>query len=212
MANLHDIQQGSPEWFSARLGKVTASKIADVMMKPTTAGYQNYKAQLVCERLTGTATEGFTSSAMQHGTDTEPQARAFYEMETGFDVDEIGFVPHPEIGMSGASPDGMVGEVGLVEIKCPQPAEHIRILTGGDIKRNYLLQMQWQMACTGREWCDFVSFNPALPFEIQMHCQRVEADATAQAEITKAVTDFLADVEATAKKLTETYQKQDQAA
>jgi putative phage-type endonuclease len=205
------MDQHTEEWFAARLGKVTASKIADVMMKPTTAGYQNYKAQLVCERLTGTATEGFTSAAMQHGTDTEPQARALYELETGFDVAEVGFIQHPTIEMSGASPDGTVGNDGLVEIKCPQPAEHIRVLTGGEIKRNYTLQMQWQMVCTGREWCDFVSFSPSLPFEMQMHRQRVEADATLQAEITKAVTDFLADVDATARKLIETYQKKEAA-
>ena len=205
------MDQHTEEWFAARLGKVTASKIADVMMKPTTAGYQNYKAQLVCERLTGTATEGFTSAAMQHGTDTEPQARALYEIETGFDVAEVGFIQHPTIEMSGASPDGTVGNDGLVEIKCPQPAEHIRVLTGGEIKRNYTLQMQWQMVCTGREWCDFVSFSPSLPFEMQMHRQRVEADATLQAEITKAVTDFLADVDATARKLIETYQKKEAA-
>ncbi|MBQ0803111.1 MAG: YqaJ viral recombinase family protein [Sulfitobacter litoralis] len=205
------MEQRTEEWFAARLGCVTASRIADVMMKPTTAGYSNYKAQLVCERLTGVATEGFTSSAMQHGTDTEPQARAFYEMETGLDVAEVGFIPNASIPMSGASPDGLVGELGLVEIKCPQPAEHIRVLGGGDIKRNYLLQMQWQMECTGREWCDFVSFNPSLPHEMQMHCQRVEADRELQADIAKAVTAFLADVDATAKHLIETYQKKEAA-
>lgn len=206
------MDQGTNEWFAARLGKVTASKMADVMMKPTAAGYQNYKAQLVCERLTGTATEGFTSFAMQHGTDTEPQARAFYEMETGLDVSEVGFIPHPTIAMSGASPDGLAGDKGLVEIKCPQPPEHIRILTGGQIKRDYVLQMQWQMACTGREWCDFVSFNPALPFEMQMHCQRVTADHELQDEISKAVTAFLAEVDATTKQLIETYNNEGQAA
>ncbi len=200
-------QQGTPEWFAARLGCVTASRIADVMMKPTTAGYQNYRAQLICERLTGVPTETFTSAAMQHGTDTEPQARAFYEMETGLEVAEVGFIPHPTIEGSGASPDGTVGDVGLVEIKCPQPAEHIRTLTGGDIKRQYVLQMQWQMACTGREWCDFVSFNPALPFDMQIHIQRVEADAALQSEITEAVQAFIKDVIQTADNLTSKYRK-----
>jgi len=191
-----DVVQGTPEWHQARLGRVTASKIADVMMKPSTAGYQNYLAQLVCERLTGQPTETFVSAAMQHGTDTEAQARAFYEMETGNDVVEVGFVPHPKLAMSGASPDGLIGADGGVEIKCPQPAEHIRMLTGGPIQRKYLLQMQWGMACTGREWWDFVSFSPALPDRLQMHRQCVPMDAELVEEITEAVTLFLASVDA----------------
>lgn len=193
--NLPNHTQRSDEWFQARLGRVTASRIADVMMAKTTAGYQNYRAQLVCERLTGEATETFTSAAMQHGTDTEPRARAFYELEMGVTVAEVGFVPHPTLGMSGASPDGLVGDDGLVEIKCPNPATHIKSLTGASIDRKYRLQMQWQMACTGREWCDFVSFCPSLPMEMQMFRERVEADAEEQAEITAAVTSFLAEVD-----------------
>lgn len=189
------MEQRTEEWFEARLGRVTASRIADVMMKPTTAGYQNYRAQLVCERLTGEATESFTSAAMQHGTDTEPRARAFYELEMGMTVAEVGFVTHPSLAMAGASPDGLVGDVGLVEIKCPQPATHIKTLTGAGIDRKYRLQMQWQMACTGREWCDFVSFCPSLPDEMQMFRERVDANAEEQAEITAAVTAFLAEVD-----------------
>lgn len=188
--------QGTAEWHSERLGRVTASKIADVMMKSTTAGYQNYRAQLVCERLTGNPTETFTSGAMQHGTDTEPQARAFYEMETGLDVEQVGFIPHPTLGMTGASPDGLVGDVGLVEIKCPQPSTHIKTLTGANIDRRYVLQMHWQMICTGRGWCDFVSFCPSLPMELQMFRQRVVLDAALAAEITASVTIFLAAVDA----------------
>lgn len=195
-------EQRTDEWFQERLGKVTASRIADVMMKPTTAGYQNYRAQLVCERLTGNPTEAFTSAAMQHGTDTEPQARAFYELETGLEVQEVGFIPHPKLEMSGASPDGVIGDSGLVEIKCPQPATHIKTLTGASIDRKYMLQMQWQMACTGREWCDFVSFCPSLPMEMQMFRQRVDRDAEAVEEITVAVTGFLADIDALCADLT----------
>jgi len=194
-------EQGTQEWLEERLGRVTASRIGDVMMKATTAGYQNYRSQLVCERLTGRPTEMHVSAAMQHGTDTEPQARAVYTMQTGLMVEETGFIPHPSIAMSGASPDGLVGDDGLVEIKCPQPTEHIRVLTGGDIKRGYVLQMQWQMACTGRGWCDFVSFNPDLPDDLQVSIQRVEADAKLQAEIAAAVEAFLADVDAVIAKL-----------
>lgn len=195
------MEQGTTEWHEARLGRVTASRIADVMMKPTTAGFQNYRSQLVCERLTGRPTETFTSAAMQHGTETEPQARAMYTLTTGLSVDEVGFVPHPLIDMAGASPDGLVGELGLVEIKCPQPTEHIRVLTGGAIKPGYVLQMLWQMECTGREWCDFVSFNPDLPDDLQLHIQRVEYDSEKAAEITGAVRSFLASVDDTFAKL-----------
>lgn len=200
-------EQRTDEWFQQRLGKVTASKISDVMMKPTAAGYQNYRAQLVCERLTGNPTETFQSAAMLHGTETEPQARAFYEMETGLEVSEVGFIPHPSLEMAGASPDGLVGEIGLVEIKCPQPAKHIGTLTGAKIDRGYLLQMQWQMACTGREWCDFVSFCPSLPIDMQLYRQRIAADAEQIEEITAAVTAFIAETDRLVADLTQKYRK-----
>ena len=201
-------EQGTEAWHLDRLGKVTASKISDVMMKPQTAGFQNYRAQLVCERLTGQPTETFTSAAMIHGTETEPQARAFYELETGQTVTETGFINHPKLEMSGASPDGLVGETGLVEIKCPQPANHIKTLTGSAIDRKYLMQMHWQMVCTGREWCDFVSFNPGFPPEMQISVQRVEADAELHMEITAAVTTFLAQVDELHRDLAERYLEQ----
>lgn len=186
--------QGSDEWLAERAGKVTASALSNVMMAKTTAGYQNYMAQLICERLTGKPVETFKSAAMDHGTETEPQARAFYELETGHDVTECGFIPHPTIEGAGASPDGLIGDDGLVEIKCPQPAKHIRNLTGGTIDKGYMLQMQFQMECTGRRWCDFVSFNPDFPDDLQMHITRVDYDAEAAAEIVAAVTAFQADM------------------
>lgn len=200
-------EQGTEGWHQERLGKVTASKISDVMMKPTTAGYQNYRAQLICERLTGQPTETFTSAAMQHGTETESQARAMYEMETGFDVQEVGFIQHPKLEMSGASPDGLIAKDGLVEIKCPQPAKHLKNLTGAKIDRGYLLQMQWQMVCTERKWCDFVSFCPMLPIEMQIHIQRVDLDAELAEGITSAVTVFLADVDKAVLDLEQRYRK-----
>jgi len=157
--------QGTDEWLRERAGKVTASRIADVMAKgrgsAPSATRANYMAELVAERLTGEPTVGFTNAAMQHGTETEPQARAQYMMRTGLDVQEVGFVTHPSLAMSGASPDGLAGADGLVEIKCPNTATHIQTLRGKAIDRKYVLQMQWQMTCTGREWCDFVSFDRA---------------------------------------------------
>lgn len=189
------IEQGTEEWHALRLGKVTASQMVNVMMKPEAAGFQNYRAQLVCERLTGRATETFKSAAMEHGTETEPQARAMYTMATGRDVQQVAFLDHPSIAMAGCSPDGLVGKLGMVEIKCPQPTEHIRTLIGGAIKRQYALQMQWQMACTGREWCDFVSFCPDLGDDLALHVQRVEVDHDQIRQLEDAARAFLAGVD-----------------
>ena len=200
--------QRTPEWFAQRLGKVTASRIGDVMAKTKTgfsASRANYHAHLVAERLTGIASEGFSSAAMQWGTETEPQARAMYSFETGQEVEETGFHVHPALAMSGASPDGLVGASGLLEVKCPNTATHIATLRGGSIDRKYILQMHWQMACTGREWCDFVSFDPRLPLEMQLHVQRVNLDAALLAEIETEVTTFLSEVDSAVADLRERY-------
>jgi putative phage-type endonuclease len=173
------MDQGSEEWFTIRIGKVTASRVADVIAK-TKSGYSasrdNYMAQLVCERLTGEKGESFTNAAMQHGTDTEPLARAAYEALKDVLVDEVGFVPHTSIQMAGASPDGLVGDDGLLEIKCPNTATHIETLLSQTVPGKYNTQMQFQMACTGRSWCDFVSFDNRLPAELQLFVKRVPRD------------------------------------
>jgi putative phage-type endonuclease len=173
------IEQRSDAWFEARIGKVTASRVADVLAK-TKTGYSatrdNYMAQLVCERLTGEKGESFNNAAMQHGTDTEPLARAAYESLKDVLVDEVGFVPHPKILMAGASPDGLVGDDGLLEIKCPNTATHIETLLSQIVPGKYNTQMQFQMACTERSWCDFVSFDNRLPQDLQMFVKRVPRD------------------------------------
>jgi putative phage-type endonuclease len=205
------IEQRTESWLTERAGKVTASALYKVMAR-TKTGYgadrANYHAQLVAERLTGCPADSFSNAAMQWGTDTEPQARAMYTLETGMDVIETGFWPHPSIGMTGASPDGLVGEAGLVEIKCPNTATHIATLRGASIDRKYLLQMQWQMACTGRDWCDFASFDPRLPDEMQLHVRRVQRDADLLAEIESEVTKFLAEVDQAVADLTAQYRKE----
>ncbi len=191
-------EQRTDEWFAQRAGKVTASAIYKVMAK-TKTGYgadrANYMADLITERLTGQPTQGFTNAAMMWGIETEPQARSMYSLVSLNDVEETGFWPHPSIPMTGASPDGLAGSNGLVEIKCPNSATHIATLRGASIDRKYLLQMQWQMACTGREWCDFVSFDPRLPGEMQIHIQRVDRDSALLSEIEAEVTSFLAEVD-----------------
>lgn len=192
-----DVEQRSEEWINIRLGKVTASRIADVTAKTKTgwsASRANYMAELLSERLTGEPRDTFTNAAMQWGTDMEPQARRVYEFMEGVEVQEVGFVPHPTIGMSGASPDGLVGDLGLVEIKCPNTATHIETLLGAPIDAKYLKQMQWQMACTSRNWCDFVSFDPRLPERMQIHIQRVHADGGMITELEAEVRDFLTEL------------------
>lgn len=191
--------QGSPEWHAQRLGRVTASRIADVMAegqggKPSRTR-ANYMAELIAERLTGVAYEGFQSDDMRRGNEVEPQARANYCLDTGTALVQCGFVPHPRIAMAGASPDSLVGEVGLAEFKCPKTATHLDTLRTRKIDGGYLKQMQFQLACTGRLWCDFVSFDPRLPEPMQMVILRVARDPVMIGEIEKAVTEFLRDLE-----------------
>lgn len=203
--------QRTPEWFEDRLGKATASSIYKVMAKlrdgKPGADRVNYAAQLVCERLTGNPTESYSNAAMQRGVEVEPQARAMYSFHCGEEVEETGFHPHPSIAMSGASPDGFVGSDGLLEIKCPNSATHIATLTGAPIERRYLLQMQWQMACTGRQWCDYVSFDDRLPDEMALHVRRVERDDALIAEIEAEVTAFLTEIDETVADLSARYLK-----
>lgn len=198
------IEQGSPEWFAQRLGKCTASKIADVMAK-TKSGYStsraNYCAQLVAERLTGVKADTFTNGAMQWGTECEPEARQAYAFYADVDVEEVGFFDHPSIPMSGASPDGLVGTDGLVEIKCPNTATHIETLTTGAIPQKYILQMHWQMACTQRQWCDFVSYDPRMPEYLRLFIKRVHLDGKLMEDIISEVKSFLSEVNATVEKL-----------
>ena len=192
------MDQGTDDWFAARLGKVTASRIADVVAKTKTgvsASRGNYMAQLIVERMTGKPTESYSNSAMQWGTDTEPLARAAYEMTTDLMVDEVGFVEHESLSMCGASPDGLVGDNGLIEIKCPNTATHIETLINGTIDNRYMLQMQWQMACTDREWCDFVSFDPRMPEALQLKIIRVNMNEMLIAELENQVEQFLSEVQ-----------------
>lgn len=193
------IEQGTDAWLESRRGKVTASRIADVMSKgrgsAPSVTRQKYLVQIALERLTGCVANGYTNAAMQWGTDNEPMARDQYAFIKGVEVEQVGFVDHPSIAMSGASPDGLVGNDGLLEIKAPESHTHWGTLRGDPIASRYIDQMQWQMEVTGRTWCDFVSFDPRFPPEQQMHIQRVHADAARQDELVQGVTQFLADLE-----------------
>lgn len=203
---IEKIEQGTPEWFAARLGNVTASRVADVIAK-TKSGYsasrENYMAQLICERMTNTVAESYTNAAMQWGTETEPLARAAYESIADVLVDEVGYVQHPRIERAGASPDGLVGLFGLLEIKCPNTATHIDTLITEQVPTKYITQMQWQMVCTGRAWCDFVSFDPRLPNGLQVFVKRVEFDTEYAATLEIEVVKFLAELDTKISKLNE---------
>ena len=204
------MEQRSEKWFAARLGKVTASKVSDVVAK-TKSGYgasrATYMSQLLVERLTKTRTEFYSNAAMQWGTDTEPQARAAYEFITNNSVIEEGFIPHPTIEMSGASPDGLVNDDGMLEIKCPNTSTHVQTLLDEKIPKKYVDQMQWQMACAEREWCDFVSFDPRLPDGNDFFCTRLKRDDKRIADLESEVTDFLDELSTQIVKLNERLNK-----
>lgn len=198
------ILQGTPEWFEQRRGKVTASRIADIMAR-TKSGYstsrQNYLMQLLCERLTGKVEETYQSEAMRRGNDLEPEARNWYQLETGEIVEQVSFIDHPTIPQAGASPDGLVGDEGLIEIKCPNTATHIETLRSKKPSDRYYKQMQWQMACTGRKWCDFVSFDNRLPDNLTYFCIRIDRNEEIIAEIEQEVTAFLLELDVTQAEL-----------
>lgn len=197
--------QGSIEWLRMRAGKVTASRVADVIAK-TKSGYstsrENYLTELVIERF-GVLTESFTNSAMQHGTETEPLARSNYELKNGVMVQEIAFMPHPAIANASASPDGLLGNDGLLEIKCPNSATHFNYLLAGVVPDKYKPQMAWQMACTNRKWCDFVSFDNRVPEGLQYFEIRYERDDIFIATLENEITEFLKEVDARYNQLNE---------
>lgn len=188
------MEQGSPEWYAARTGKVTASRIADIVAR-TKTGYStsraNYMAELLCERLTGEKTPSFQSAAMAWGTANEPIARDGFSRRTGLEVVEVGFVPHATIAHAGASPDGLIQHDGLIEIKCPLTATHLDLLSGGNIPSRYMMQMYWQMACTGRDWCMFVCYDPRVPEPMQMFMEEVPRDDKIIANLEDEVMKFI---------------------
>ena len=201
-------EQSSEAWRLAKCGWVGASRVADIIAK-TKSGWSasraTYMGQLIAERLTGTPMDSWTSREMQWGIDTETAARAAYQFEAGVLVSKTGFVPHPKLPMAGASPDGLVGTDGLIECKCPNTATHIETLLGQSVPARYYTQMQFQMACTGRAWCDFVSFDPRLPENMQLFVKRVPRTESYISDIESQVREFLAELDAKLAALTSRY-------
>ena len=188
--------QRSPEWYAARCGSLGASEMPDVVRKTksgVSATRANMLAKKLLERLTGVVAPTYQSKAMLDGIEREADARAAYCSMYDVAVETIGLVAHPTIPWTHASPDG-VGER-LVEIKCPEPAEHLRTLLTEKIDRDYLVQMQWQMACSGRARCDYVSYNPDFPAAMQLYVQPVDRDEAWIAELEAAARKFLAELD-----------------
>lgn len=205
---MHDLIQGTPEWLAARAGSLGASSIADALARTKTgwgASRANLKARIVTERITGKPVETFVNAAMQRGTELEPQARAMYSFHTGHEVTEIGIILHPTIKHSHCSPDGLIGDDGMVEIKCCGAARHIEMLTDAAPEDRYIKQCLWQLACTGRQWVDLAYFNPDLPESMQLVIHRIERDEAKLKELEGDVTEFLIDVRRTVEALEARY-------
>jgi len=197
-------EQRSAEWLALRAGKVTASRIADVLAtikKGEAAARKNYRTEIIVETLTGIPVEQYVTKEMEWGMATEPFAKAAYELHADTMVESIGFAVHPQIARFGGSPDGAVGDDGLVEIKCPNTTTHLEYVLAGEVPAEYQPQMLAQMACTGRSWCDFVSFDPRLPAHLQLFVRRFQIDEKRIKEMLVAVQQFLAEVDETLLKL-----------
>lgn len=203
------LQQGSDEWRQARCGSVGASDAPKVMRRVKSGGYSadrdSLMAAKVLERLTGVPVEIPKTFAMLQGTEREPEARMLYALVKGVEVEEAGLVPHPLIKGSHCSPDGFLGGTGLIEIKSPLPPAHLDTLITEAISEAHLVQMQFQLACTGRHWCDYVSFNPDFPSRMQLWIKRVERDARFIGELENEIRQFIKEIDRKVEQLSRRY-------
>jgi hypothetical protein len=197
----HHMEQNSEEWYAIRLGRATGSGFKNVLAKLKSgeaSTRRNYRSQLICERLTGQRTETYTSAAMLWGKEWEGVAREAYETSVGVLIEQVGFAEHPYL-MAGASPDGLIGDDGAVEIKCPLPATHIDALINGT--KGYVAEIQGGMWITGRQWCDFVSYSPLFPKHLQLVVERVPRDQEYINNLESEVAKFLTEMEVVLDKL-----------
>jgi predicted phage-related endonuclease len=204
MPMMQGVSQQTGEWLQARIGCVTASRVADIVTRlkskkgpdgelAYSADRQKYKKELIYENMTNLSLGHWVSPAMDWGSENEPLAKAAYEMEADVELQDGGFWLHDEIPRFGASPDALVGEFGLLECKCP-PSGHLDILQSRVIPVEYEPQMLAQMACTGRQWCDFVSFNPDFPKQHRIFIKRFHRDEARITELQNEVMKFLMEV------------------
>ena len=204
------MEQGTEEWLKARCGSLGASQLNEALATTKSgwgASRENLKNRIIAERLTGIPAETFKNAAMEWGTAQEDNARKAYEAHTGVFVDEMGIAHHPALKHTHASPDGLVGDDGLIEIKCPNTTTHIETLKAKKAPSKYINQMMWQMRCTDRQWCDFVSFDPRLPSHLQLFIVRVERDEAIIADLEAKVAEFLTEVEKEIETLNKEWEK-----
>lgn len=194
-----DCRQGSLEWFECRMGRPTASRACDWMAKlkngASSKRRQDYAEELFTERIIGKPCDHFVSSAMRWGSEVEPFARTAYELHSGEVADIIGFVFHPTLDFTGASPDALIGEKGGLEIKAPTTLNHLTWLKAGVVPPEHVDQMQWNMACAEREWFDFCSFDPRVPKHLRLFGRRLMRDDKRIAEIEREVIKLHAEVD-----------------
>lgn len=206
---IHNMEQGSPEWYAIRLGRATGSKIADITKKLKNGAYsaarEDYAFDLAIERLTGEPQGPDLSNVswVQDGKEREPDAVALYELMTGRETSIIGFATHDKIEMFGASPDRLVGDDGLLEAKCPKAKTHFKYIKAGVVPEDYIPQMDAEMLCTGRKWVDFVSYHPSFPPHLQLFVVRHHFDNARCSEVEREVSKFLAEVDALHKEMME---------
>lgn len=204
-AALTRIEQLSAEWFTARLGRVTASNVAKATSRLTkksgkkevgepTAACDKFRTQVIAETLTGIPVENYVSPAMDQGRELEPVAVAEYEFQYGLETERTGLWVHPVIDRFAASPDRLCGEDGVLEVKCPLPTTHIDYMIAGVMPEEYVDQVQSELACTERKWADFVSFCPVMPPDLKLFRIRVERDEERIRQIEEGVIKFLEEV------------------
>jgi putative phage-type endonuclease len=203
-----ELEQGTEAWRLARCGSLGASSLGDALAKTKSgwgASRANVLARLAIERLTGTPQDTYQNQAMRDGVEREPTARAAYQFERGVLVKQVGLIKHPTIAGTHASPDGLVADDGMIEIKAPSAATHLETLLGAPIPQKYQYQCAWQMGCTGRKWVDFTSYHPDFPEAMQLHITRINRDGRLIAELEDQVREFLAELEAKLAALTSRY-------
>jgi putative phage-type endonuclease len=194
-----DCEQNSDEWFWARTGRITASRMCDLMATLKRGGEaacrRDYRAELTAERLTGRTEDRYISREMQFGIEQEPFARTAYEIKSETTVDQAGFIFHPRLDFSGASPDGLIGHDGGIELKCPKTTTHLAYILAGTVPEQYQHQMLWNMACAERAWWDFASFDPRLPEKLRLFIVRMPRDEVRIREIEREVEKLNSEIE-----------------
>lgn len=210
-----ELEQGTEAWLLARCGSLGASSLGDALARTKSgwgASRANVLARLAIERITGTPQDTYQNQAMRDGIEREPAARAAYQFERGVLVKQVGLIKHPTIAGTHASPDGLVGDDGMVEIKAPSAATHLETLLGAPIPQKYKYQCAWQMGCKGRKWVDFTSYHPDFPEPMQLHITRIHRDDGLISQLETEVRIFLAELDAKLAALTSRYGMQERKA